>query len=297
MYVLRRLFGIGSTSFLVAIMLYSYVGRSASASARQGSIPAKPDLNVILKATAEYSRKLENVIFDFTCLEEIKETIDPLLDVFEPSDLALDRTRVHPLAGQIRKIKASFIHDYQCIRQGGKIRESRILLEEDEKKKHVPNAELKTANFVFGNALLAPISLFAERNQPAYDFAIIGMENINRIQSVVIEAKQKALADNAKCSYGKAWIDPTTSEILKMEWRETHIGNWDLFEKRGEKFLRTPRLTMGSELKIEKNGMRFPNALSIEEAYVDENGRAFVRTKVDVAYKDFKFFTVEVEIR
>jgi len=54
---------------------------------------------------------------------------------------------------------------------------------------------------------------------------------------------------------------------------------------------------MGSELKIEKNGVRFPNALSIEEAYVDENGRAFVRSKVDVVYTDFKFFTVEVDIK
>ena len=61
--------------------------------------------------------------------------------------------------------------------------------------------------------------------------------------------------------------------------------------------MRTPRLTMGSELKIEKNGMRFPNALSIEEAYVNEDGRAFVRSKVDVVYRDFKFFTVEVDIK
>jgi hypothetical protein len=297
MYLLRGLFGIGLTLLLAAIMLFSPFAGSDMDSARQGSISAKPDLNVILKATAEYSRKLESVIFDFTCLEEIKETIDPLLDIFEPAELAMDRTRVHSLAGQIRKIKASFVHDYQCIRQGGRIRELRILLEEDGEKKHVPNAELKTASFVFGNALLAPISIFAERNQPAYDFAIIGTENINKVQSVVIEAKQKAHADNAKCSYGKAWIDPTTSEILKMEWRETHIGNWDLFEERGKKYLRVPRLTMGTELNIEKSGMRFPNALRIEEAYIDKAGRAFIRTKVDVVYKDFKFFIVEVEIK
>jgi hypothetical protein len=297
MHFLRQLSEIGSALFLAAIMLYSHVGRYALASARQGSTPAKPDLKVILKATAEYSRKLESVIFDFTCLEEIKETIDPLLDILKPSDIAMDRTRIHSLAGQIRKIKASFVHDYQCIRQGGKIRESRILLEEDGEKKHVPNAELKTASFVFGNALLAPVSIFAERNQPDYDFSIVGTEKINKVQSVVIEAIQKAQADNARCSYGKAWIDPSSADILKIDWRETHIGNWELFEERGKKYLRTPRLTMGTELNIEKSGMRFPSALSIEEAYVDENGRAFVRTKVDVAYKDFKFFTVEVEIK
>ncbi len=293
----KRLFGIGSALLLAGITLSSHIAGTTSVSAGQGNASVKPDLSVILKATAEYSRKLESVIFDFTCLEEIKETIDPLLDVLKPSDIALDRTRVHSLAGQIRKIKASFVHDYQCIRQGGKIRESRILLEEDGEKKHVPNAELKTASFVFGNALLAPISIFAERNQPAYDFTIIGTENINKVQFVVIEAKQKAHADNARCSYGKAWLDPSSADILRIEWRETHIGNWELFEERGKKFLRTPRLTMGTELNIEKNGMRFPSALRIEETYVDEKGRAFIRTKVDAEYKDFKFFTVEVEIK
>jgi len=282
----RRLSRIDSAFLLSGIMLSSQIVGIASASARQGNTLVKPDLSVILKATAEYCRKLENVIFDFTCLEEIKETIDPLLDVLKPYE-----------AGQPKKIRNTFSYDYQCIHQGGKIREKRILLEENGKKKNVPNAELHTLSLVFGNALLAPISIFAERNQPDYDYSIAGIEKINKIQLIVVEAKQKAGADNARCSYGKAWIEPTTAEIIKIEWRETHIGNWDLFEKRGEKFLRTPRLTMGSELKIEKNGMQFPNALNIEEAYVDVKGRAFVRSKVEVVYKDFKFFTVEVDIK
>jgi len=297
MHFKRRLSRIGSTLLLAGIMLSSHILGFGSVSARQGNTRVKPDLSVILKATAEYSRKLENVIFDFTCLEEIKETIDPLLDGLKPYEMATDWTRVFPGAGQPHKIRNTFSYDYQCIRQGEKIREKRILLEENGKKKNVPNAELQTASLVFGNALLAPISIFAERNQLDYDYSIAGTEKVNKVLAVVIEAKQKAGAVGARCSYSKAWLDPTTAEILKIEWRDTHVGNWELFVKRGEKFLRTPRLTMGSELKIEKNGMRFPNALSIEEAYVDENSRAFVRSKVDVVYKDFKFFTVEVDIK
>lgn len=54
---------------------------------------------------------------------------------------------------------------------------------------------------------------------------------------------------------------------------------------------------MVSEFQAEKNGLRFPTQLYIEEAYLDKRGRPFVRSKTTVTYKDFKFFTVEVEIK
>jgi hypothetical protein len=292
-----RSFKSGWTLCFLGFALFSQTAENSPAFGQGTGVASTQGLAVILKKTAQYSNKLENVIFDFTCLEDIKETIDPLLDVLKPYEMMTDWTHVYSGAGQPRKIKTSYTYDYQCIREGGKIREKRILLEENGKKKNVRNSELQTASFVFGNALLAPVSLFSDRFQSYYDYFICGTEKINKVLAVIIEVKPKAGTDNAKCSYGKAWIDSATAEILKIEWREKHVGNWDLFEKRGEKFLRTPRLTMGSELKIEKNGMRFPNALSIEEAYVDKKDRAFVRSKVEVVYKNFKFFTVEVDIK
>ncbi len=35
----------------------------------------------------------------------------------------------------------------------------------------------------------------------------------------------------------------------------------------------------------------------IEEAYLNERGRKFVRSETTVEYTDFKFFTVEVEVK
>jgi hypothetical protein len=51
-----------------------------------------------------------------------------------------------------------------------------------------------------------------------------------------------------------------------------------------------------TEFQIEKNGLRFPTDWYIEEAYLTKPGRAFIRSKTRVTYKDFKFFTVEVHI-
>ena len=59
----------------------------------------------------------------------------------------------------------------------------------------------------------------------------------------------------------------------------------------------TPRVVLTSEYAFEKNGIRFPSRLSVEEAYLKESGKAFVRSKTEVVYKNFKFFTVKYEVR
>jgi hypothetical protein len=293
----ERPFKSGWTLYFLALALFSQTAENTPAFGQASGAVSTPDLSAILKKAAEYSDKLESVIFDFYCLEKIEETIDPLLDVLKPYEMTMDWTRYAPGAGQPSRIRTSYSYDYQCLRNGGKISEKRVLLEENGRKKNVPDAALQTASFVFGNSQLAPVSLFAERYQSSYDYSIVGTEKVDKVLAVIIEVKPKTGAVDARCSYGKAWIDSATADILRIEWRDTHVGNWDVFKKRGERFLRTPRLTMRSELKTEKNGVRFPSALNIEEAYVNEKGRAFIRSKVKVVYSDFKFFKVEVEVK
>jgi hypothetical protein len=94
--------------------------------------------------------------------------------------------------------------------------------------------------------------------------------------------------------YGKAWVGDPDGEILKIEWSESRIGRREIFEQRAEKYRLKPRITLRSEFSAEKNGIRFPSTLWIEEAYLNARGRAFIRSTTTVAYKDFKFFTVEV---
>jgi hypothetical protein len=173
----------------------------------------------------------------------------------------------------------------------------RTQLEENGKKKVVPNAELKTSVVVFGKALLGPVGLFGERFQPDYDFALAGEEKIGKIRVLVVDAKPKPGAPPSHNLYGKAWIDPVTGNILKIEWSESRVGRFDVFEKRGQLYNRKPRLVIRSEFSAEKNGIRFPSRLSVEEAYLKESGKAFVRSKTEVVYKDFKFFTVSYDVR
>jgi hypothetical protein len=286
---------------------------SQPAQTATGQKPAGPALEPLLAKAAEYCRRLESSAFDFVCREEITEVLDPDLDaasrrplnapsgtIIVASPSGVTATAYSGPAVVVRwakKIKRRFVYDYQCVRAGRAIREIRTQLEENGKRKVVPNAELHTSVVVFGTPLLGPVGLFGERFQPSYDFTIAGRDRIGPTDVVVIDAKPKPGAPATRNLYGRAWVDPATGDILKIEWSENRVGRHEIFEKRGEIFKRKPRLVIRSEFSAEKNGIRFPSRLYIEEAYLKESGKAFIRSKTDVVYKDFKFFTVEYDSR
>ncbi len=269
------------------------------ASQSRGTVPA-PDLGPLLAKAAEYCGKLENAAFDFVCREEISETIDPSLDFTKRPDLmggwswsSGGSSRSYVIW---RDVKHTYVYDYQCARAGREIREMRTLLKENGKDMNESNAALKTSVVVFGTALIGPVGLLGERFQPDYDYTVIGHDKIGKTKVLVIDAHPKPGAPESRNLYGKAWIDPVTADILRIDWSDSRVGRFDVFKKRGEHYKRTPRLNIRSEFSAEKNGIRFPSRLYIEEAYLNDAGRAVVRSKTDVRYKDFKFFKVAVEV-
>ena len=262
---------------------------------------AAATLEALLAKAAEYCRRLESSAFDFVCREEIRETIDPKLDAAEPPRPSDPGTS--PFLGptltvrRVKKVKRSFVYDYQCVRAGRAIREVRTQLEENGKRKVVPNAELRTSIVVFGTVLLGPVGLFGEQHQPDYAFAVAGRERVGDVEAVILDAKPKPGAPPSRNLYGRAWIDPATGHILKIEWSESRVGRFEAFVQRGKAFKRTPRLTIRSDFSAEKNGLRFPSRLEVEEAYLNDKGQAFVRSRTEVVYKDFQFFTVTFDVR
>jgi hypothetical protein len=270
-----------------------------------GRAPAasSENLDSVLKTLAAYCERLENAALDFVCLEQIKETVNPSLDENASQVTLRDwayldrnnpRLRIRKI---VQRIKNSYVYDYQCIRARGEMRETRTLLEENGKKTNEPNAELKTAVVVFRNALFWPVDLFGERVQSHYDYKIIGEGEIQGRPVLVIDATPRPDAPESRNLYGKAWVDAKTYDILKIDWSGKRIGRYEIFEKRGELYKMKPGLRLRSEFHAEKNGIRFPSSLFVEEAYLNRRGRAFIRSQTTVVYKNFRFFTVEVEVR
>jgi len=258
-------------------------------------------LNAILAKAAAYADRLEGAALDFVCCEEIKEWLDPTLDA--RLELSSGRTYYDPITGEfitwqgVKRIKKSWVYDYQCIRKEGKIHETRTLLKENGKEKKEAKASLKTTIFRYGTNMLGPVGMFGTRFQPRYQYTVVGEKKIKGQKAIIVDANPLIDYEKSTNLYGKAWIAVETGDILKIEWNEERIGRYEIFEKRGKEFNRTPRITVVSEFQVEKNGLRFPTHLYIEEAYLDKYDLPFIRSKTTVTYKDFRFFTVEVEIR
>jgi len=263
---------------------------------------AEIDFPALLSKAAEYCRRLEGSIFDFFCREEINETIDVTLDANRPTapmsewrTFGSSGASITLVQGKVRRFRNLFVYDYQCIRANRVLTEKRTLLKEGSVKKNVPNAKLELSGFTYFNSLLSPINLFGEKSQPDYDFSIIGKEKFERQPVLVVEAKLKDGVTASNCFAGKAWINPETANIVKMELIVRPTGGLEMFTQREAQYKRKLRLTLRSEFSAEKNGIRFPSRILIEEAYLNDMGRAFIRSKTEVVYKDFKFFTVATE--
>ena len=291
---------------LAAILLLSLVSLAIappSPRPRSQDTTASPpsSLDALLAKAAEYCRRLEGSAFDLTCREEISETIDPSLDAAaEPPPSNTQRTTYTGptiTISKVKKIKHRFVYDYRCVRTAQAIRETRAQLEENGKRKVVSNAGLKTPVVDFGGALLSPVGLFGERSRPGYDFSVAGEAQAGDTGVLVIGAKPKPEAPLSRCLYGQAWIDPATGAILKLEWGERPAGRFEIFETRGRLYNREPRLVFSSEFGAEKNGIRFPSRQSFEESYLNDAGKVFVRSRTVAVYKDFKFLSIEVELR
>jgi hypothetical protein len=273
-----------------------------SRSAKMSQIPGGGDLDSILKKAADYCRKIEASVLDFVCREEVAEKVDPSRDMTKPLAPQYDWNWIRGGAGTTvysitRPAKNTFIYDYQCVRVNRILKETRTLIELNGKKRNDPDAPLMTTSIAFRNALLGPVNLFSDLSQNGYVFRIAGTEKLEKRPVVVIEAKPRPGGFEPLCLSGKAGVDLGTAEILKIEWTQKPAERAEIFAQREEKIKGKLRLTLRTEFRTEKNKIRFPSKLWIEEAYVNERGRSFVRSETNVVYKDFKFFTVEVAVR
>jgi hypothetical protein len=265
---------------------------------------ADVDLPALLAKAAEYCRKLNGAALYFICLEEIVETIDPTLDIKKPLVPLIRWTAGSPAGDRqvgwstsARKLKHTLLYDYQCIRNKDETTERRTLLRENKKELKEPNAALKTTIVAYKMPLFGPAGIFSEQVQPYFDYAVVGREKFEKKPVVIVQAAPKPDAPPRDELYGKAWIDPENGDIVKIEWSSSNVGHFEVFKERGEKFNLQPRLTLTSIFEVAKNGLRFPTRHVTVEAYLNSRGRAFIRSTTEVTYKDFKFFTVEVDVR
>lgn len=259
----------------------------------------KVKLNKILRKSKEYCRKLEKGAFNFVCFEEVVEKfyhegVDSQMMVAGDDH---DRIPRDSFGYEVyKKTKENnYLYEYQLIAKEGKDQEKRTLLEKNGKKKSEKNASLETQYFRYGKIVFGPLGLLNGYWQKYHDYEILDEEIIGEDKAIVVAATPKSSLDGTQ-PYGKIWIRENDFAILKIEWDQKSLKTLEKQKKQASKFGANQTITIISEFGYEKNGVRFPSRFLFEEAYVNDKGKKVVRSMIHTVYRDYKFFTVDVDV-
>ena len=146
------------------------------------------------------------------------------------------------------------------------------------------------------NALFGPVGLFSANQQARHHYGIGAEELVEGKKVLVVDAVPRPPLDPAHV-VGRVWILEGDASILKIEWNQTSVGNFEVIRDIARKLKAEPMLVSTTEYRVEKNGIRFPSRDTTEEAYLLKNDKRVVRSKTTILYQDYKFFTVETEVR
>jgi hypothetical protein len=215
-----------------------------------------------------------------------------------------ERYRIGPYKTDLRK--NVYVYDYQLIKKRGKIEESRVLLEENGKKKNEKNAQLKTRKFYSYRSVLGPIGLLGEAQQAKFNYRIIEQKKHKGRDALVIEAKPKTTSEK-NSNYGRIWVDKEISQILRIDVAQESLVGYKDPKVKGINHV----ITVTHYYDVEKNGLMFPSKTVFEENYTPDKvqvglwsnytntvqKKTLQRTKLEIEYSDYKFFTVDVDVK
>ena len=144
---------------------------------------------------------------------------------------------------------------------------------------------------------MGPIGLLSSYWQTCHDYRILKEEKLKGDKTVIIEAVLKP-GYTFQHLTGKIWVRKSDFSILKIEWFQQSIRGYDHVEETAKRIKAEPRLTLITEYGFEKNGIRFPSKYSLNEIYITKRGRRrYQRSQTVVLYEDYKFFTVETDVK
>ena len=93
--------------------------------------------------------------------------------------------------------------------------------------------------------------------------------------------------------FGKIWVDENDFSILKIEWDTKSLEGYEKKVSPGV----TKNLSWEVFFEVEKNGVRFPSRQIIKDIYFTEAGKKHPKYLTTFVYDNYKFFTVETEIK
>ncbi len=283
----------GKNKIILLVIFLTFLSAQFFSQTDNPKMGDQEELELILKKCEEYCERLNNVSLYFVCKEEIKEKIYYFRSISGREVPGIPGRLGHPPTEE-----NMYIYDYQLIRKGNSTNEQRILIEENGQEKNDLDAQLKTKRFQHKFIVFGPIGLLGQKQQKNYDYKILKNVNYKKEKAVILEASPKFPQEDDSL-YGKIWIRKKDFAILKIEWEQESLENFEAIEKLADELEATPLITFISEFGFEKNKIRFPNKYSVVESYLPRFGveKRFIWSQTTVIYDDYKFFIVETGVK
>ena len=261
-----------------------------------GSQIETESLERILALAADYCKRLYGASLYYVCREDVRESHISSVERSSPFG---------PLTLETSSWSRHWVYDYQLVRTPLGLSEVRTLIEADGEKKNEPGARLETEDFDFKTVILGPNGMFGAENQAVFDFALTEEHTLEGEEVLVVRATPKE-GVQVHVLYGTAWLRLRDGAALRVDWDKKSMRNVLALDEETKTQGKIPDLVFRSEYGFEKNGLRFPSRYSIslerrdpapQKLLHSPENKMKTATQVEVVYSDYKFFTVEVEVK
>jgi len=261
-----------------------------------GSQTETESLERILALAADYCKRLYGASLYYVCREDVRESHISTVERSSPYG---------PLTLETSSWSRHGVYDYQLVRTPLGLSEVRTLIEANGEKKNEPGARLEIEDFDFKTVILGPNGMFGTENRGAFNFALIEEHTLEGEEVLVVKATPKRDVP-VRVLYGTAWLRLRDGAALRVDWDKKSMRNVSALDEETKTQGKIPDLVFRSEYGFEKNGLRFPSRYSIslerreptpQKLLHSPENKMKTATQVEVVYSDYKFFTVEVEVK
>lgn len=232
-------------------------------------------LERLLSKADKYCQRLESDMIHFFCKEQIKE---------------------QGKTWRGKKIQKTLLYEYQLIRENKELNEYRTLLRYNGKTFNKKDAKLGTSTYQYKQLILGPIGFFAKGWQKHFDYRITGEDMFQGRKALIVQAMPlRTMSRNFVA--GRIWVDAEKFSILRIEWEPKYfMSNFSKMLEHAWKENAKLDVAFVSDFDVERNGIRFPSRYFIHEQLIKDNGKKTTEAKIEVQFKDFRFFTVGTDV-
>lgn len=266
------------------------------------------ELRRIVAGCVEYCRKLAEKRLFFTCEESIREVRYHLKEAVSNSDLSsyfdvssgqlsenISITVGQPvqIMDPSRTEVNRYDSDYQLIRKDGEVEERRIVLRQNGQKPSNWTKLLVEKRFSAVNPILHLLKIFDRDRQGLFYYELLGEAEVRGKKTFVIAAVPR-LGNEGEVRWARIWAEKASFRILKIEIRGVPLDGYDDVVKESTLLNFLPFFLTTHEFVTEKNDLLFPESTTVLVGYPSPR-RPILKYRATLAYKKYKFFSVETD--